>query len=253
MKIYYIKSDRIIILFDRAVEYVCSRGIEKNKVLYIPNGVSLDKYRDLRIDKSIKNLFPIEKNIVIYTGSHGIANDLYPLIETAKILTKKNNKIHFVLVGNGPLKEKLKSMAKEHRLKNITFLDPVPKDKIPLILSFADLSFISIKNSPLYKWGFSMNKLYDYMAAGLPIMIHSSKEVLGELIHVNGIKLAENPNELASKIIEIIDDKEYKKHAGNNLRQFVETNYSWEKLVVNLEESMILDLRERDSQVEKSI
>lgn len=244
-KFLYNKSERIIVLFDRAVNYVESKGIDNNKVVYLPNGVNIDNHKNLESDDKLKVLMSKYKKTVIYTGSHGIANHLKPIIETANFIQHKtkNKDIHFVLVGDGPLKTDLIKIAESKKLENITFLNPISKEKIPFLLSLADLSIISIKDSPLYKWGFSMNKLYDYMASGLPIMMYANKRVIGDLENLHGISISETSEQLAKNIIDLIYDEEYKKEARESLTQYVEMRYSWSRLATNLENYMLKDIK----------
>lgn len=239
----YKKAKKIIVLFEKATDYVASRGIVKDKVIYLPNGVNIENFQEIKQDEGLTEVMQSFKYKVVYTGSHGIANHLEPLIETANLL-KKNSDVQFILVGNGLKKEDLIRQAKQYDLSNVTFLDSVPKEKIPYLLSMADLSFISIKKSPLYKWGFSMNKLYDYMASGLPVMLYSSKEVVGSFGDIEGINLSESPDELAEGILNKIYDEEYKLEAGNALKKYVENNYSWAKLAIKLESHMLDDVKQ---------
>ncbi|CDQ18950.1 glycosyltransferase family 4 protein [Halobacillus karajensis] len=243
-KFLYDRSDKIIVLFDKASKYVASRNVEKNKIIYLPNGVNIENYYNYKKDQEISNLMNSFNYKVVYTGSHGIANHLEPLIEAANLLQNKegNLDIQFILVGNGLEKPKLIKLAKKYSLKNVTFVDSIPKEKIPFLLSLADLSFISIKKSPLYKWGFSMNKLYDYMASGLPIIMYSSKDVVGNLKGVYGVNLAESYNDLAKDILTISYDEMYKNSAGDSLKKFVRESYSWDKLALKLESHMIEDI-----------
>lgn len=242
-KYLYKKAKKIIVLFDKAADYVASRGVDPNKVVYIPNGVNLDSYHAIPPDTAIGELMQPYPYKVVYTGSHGIANHLEPLIEAAKLL-KDHSDIQFVLVGNGLEKNNLITLAEDYGLHNVTFLDPIPKGKIPYLLSLADLSFISMKKSPLYKWGFSMNKLYDYMASSLPIMMYASKEVVGDFGDIDGVNLAETPEQLAQDIQAKIVSEAYKLQAGNSLKDHVEKYYSWEKLALRLESHMLNDCKQ---------
>lgn len=241
----YNKAKRIIVLFEKAPNYVISKGINESKVIYLPNGVNFNNYTNVQIDKSILGLTEQHKYKIVYTGSHGTANYLEPLIETANILQNKLNitDIQFILVGNGLLKDKLIEQAQTYSLENITFLDPIPKNKLPQLLGEADLSFISLLDSPLYKWGFSMNKLYDYMASGLPIMMFSTEEVAGNFKNIYGVNLSQSPEQLADDILSKIYDEEYKNQVKISITKYVQENYSWSQLAERLEKIMLRDLQ----------
>jgi glycosyltransferase involved in cell wall biosynthesis len=56
------------------------------------------------------------------------------------------------------------------QLKNVTFLDPIPKSSIPNLLSRFDILYFGMKKQGLYRFGISLNKLMDYMMAARPII-----------------------------------------------------------------------------------
>ena len=107
------------------------------------------------------------KFIIGYFGGHAMSNALDTLIETAKEL-EGNNSVIFVLVGDGVEKNRLQKKAEG--LDNVLFLPPVPKKSIPALLKQFDCVYIGAKNSTLYRFGTSMNKVYDAMMGGKPIL-----------------------------------------------------------------------------------
>src|SRR5699024_10768891 len=107
------KADRIIVLFDKAVGYVSSKGISDKKVLYLPNGVDMSRTKKqfdfipLEIEKILEKIKNNNDKLVsIYTGAHGLANNLDTVLNAAKTLD--DNTHHFILIGNGPEKDRLK-------------------------------------------------------------------------------------------------------------------------------------------------
>lgn len=244
-KFLYEKSDRVIVLFDKAQKYVESKGVDSKKILFIPNGVELERYKYLKRSKIIDDYYSgLEgKFIVVYTGSHGIANHLDPVIELFSKI-RDESRIHLIMVGNGPEKERLMRMASKKDLINVSFYDSIPKSDIPYLLSRADMSIISILDSPLYKWGFSMNKLYDYMAAGLPIIMVANQSIVGELSKQDGVYVDTKLDNLAKVIIEYANSEDKSQSQSQNLKQYVEKTYSWDILSDRLESVIINDTRD---------
>jgi len=78
--------------------------------------------------------------------------------------------VHFLLVGQGPEKESLHKCAREAGLGNITFLPSVGRSQMPLVDAGGRLGYIGLQKKDLFRYGVSPNKLYEYMAAGLPIL-----------------------------------------------------------------------------------
>lgn len=234
----YKKADKIVVLFNKADQYVEQRGIDRNKVIYIPNGVDLERYKhsdhlsDLMQQQFVKLK---DKFIAVYTGAHGLANNLEVLLDTASIL-KENKNIHFLFIGEGVEKDTLIKRKEKEGLDNVTFAPAVPKEEIPAVLKRSDVGLISMLDADMYKWGVSLNKGYDYMAASLPTIIRCSIDET--IIEQSGggfkVKTAE---EMADAIHHLYKNSSEALDMGQKARQFVEKYYSWDQLSDRLIES----------------
>ena len=67
-------------------------------------------------------------------------------------------------------KEKLMNDANKQGLNNVYFLDPVDKRMVPSLLKEMDVLYLGGKNQPLYQYGTSQTKLFDYMQAAKPVI-----------------------------------------------------------------------------------
>ncbi|KPU27368.1 hypothetical protein TR13x_04615 [Caloranaerobacter sp. TR13] len=172
-KFIYKKADKLIFTFPGGKDYVESIGLDSSKVRYINNGVDLEEFNKNKlqneyIDKELDNN---EKFNVIYTGSMGITNSLGYLIKSAKIIQEKGIKdIQFILFGDGYQKRELEEYVKNNNVNNVVFKGKVEKKYIPNILSKSDLNIFTGKNIDLYKYGLSLNKMFDYFASGKPTL-----------------------------------------------------------------------------------
>ena len=232
----YRKSDYVVSILPKAYKYMKEHGLAQDKFIHIPNGISVNGWKKSNQEipeehkKLIEKLKREGKFIVGYTGTHGVANALDVLINSAALL--KNKPIAIVLVGTGPEKERLKKMAYEMRLNNVFFLPPVPKLSIPKLLNMTDALYIGWKKQPLYCYGISPNKLMDYTMAGKPI-IHSITAG-NDLVKESGCGIsvpAEDPYQVASAIEKLMSmpEKE-RKIMGDRGRNYVKKNYTYEKL-----------------------
>jgi glycosyltransferase involved in cell wall biosynthesis len=84
-----------------------------------------------------------------------------------------NDKIHFVLVGDGYLKKEL--VEKTFGQNNITFIPKINKNQVQQILSYFDVCFIGRNDIPLFDYGVSSNKYFDYMLAKKPVLVSSNR------------------------------------------------------------------------------
>jgi glycosyltransferase involved in cell wall biosynthesis len=149
-----------------------SRRLEELKVTtkkfhWLPNGVNYEDFEGGDFKKNDKNS-KSKKFTFGYIGSHGKANALDTIIDAGKYL--KGSQIHILMIGGGSEKIKLQEKARLLSLDNITFLDRVPKEKVPSILKSMDGLLISWHNLEIYKYGTSANKLAEYFSAGKPVV-----------------------------------------------------------------------------------
>ncbi len=165
LEIYlYKRADKIISLLPDAWKYITPLGIDQEKIVWIPNGVDLSLFsRDYHQ--------PEDGFSFIYLGAHGKANQLDVLLDAAYLVQDDHPEIQFQLIGDGPLKKQLIDKARQLELTNLCFQDPIPKTKVPSQLAQANATIIILPDIPLYQYGISLNKLYDYMAAARPIIL----------------------------------------------------------------------------------
>ncbi len=174
----YKHADKVVSLLPNAKKYMIDHGMNENKFHYIPNGVavnenqnnpktnlvSLPEEHTLIINNAKKQF----KLLVGYAGGMGDANALSYLLDVAK--SPKMSQVGFILVGDGANKSILSNETKKHQLHNIFFLSPVTKSQIPSFLDKMNVLYIGWHNLPIYRFGVSPNKIFDYMLAKKPIL-----------------------------------------------------------------------------------
>jgi glycosyltransferase involved in cell wall biosynthesis len=106
--------------------------------------------------------------VAIYTGSFTTVTAVDVIVLAAARL-KERRGIRFELFGNGPARPEVQRLAQELDVPNVTFHDPVPKVEVPGLLAAADVSLMSMFQTPLAHIYFE-NKFMDYMGAGKPIL-----------------------------------------------------------------------------------
>jgi glycosyltransferase involved in cell wall biosynthesis len=170
-KLGYKYSDVIVGTMPGLAEHVESVIGDSSKVHFIPQGVSLDFYRNEQVNVGpdyLNKYIPKNKFIVLYAGTFGVAYALNHVISAAKILESQDDNIHFVFLGNGLEEDKLKTQASG--MKNITFAPRVMKEQVLSVLEIADVLLHSFKMEEVFKFGISPNKFVDYMYAKKPIV-----------------------------------------------------------------------------------
>jgi glycosyltransferase involved in cell wall biosynthesis len=121
------------------------------------------------IDEFETQFLPEEKFIVGYAGAIGLSNGLETIIEAAKLLEVSNPEIHFIFLGNGPLKEHFREYTSD--MSNITFIPKINKLAVNSFLKKCDVLYDSFKDASIYQYGLSRNKWIDYMYSGRPLIV----------------------------------------------------------------------------------
>lgn len=228
---FYRKSKKLIMVTQSFKDNVVNRGISGDKVHVITNGVNQELFYPKEKNQELINKYNLQDKFVIsYVGAHGISQNLSTILEVAKKLSTYKN-IEFVFVGEGAEKDKLKQIVREEELANVQFIDAQPKEIIPEFYNSSDLCLIPLKNIELFKT-FIPSKMFEIMACGVPIVASLEGEA-AQILEDSKAALVvqpDNPNEIAAAIEELINDKEKYSQMKANGPEFVEKNYSRNKL-----------------------
>ena len=223
------------------VEHMVDRGLRPDKFRWVPNGFSKGEVDTCAsVDAAYFASIPQDKFIVGYAGTFGLANSLHTLIDAAEIL-KENSDVVFVFVGGGIDQQRLIDSAKAKGLSNIYFLDFVQKQAIHSVLAKFDVLTVGAQKSPLYRFGVSPNKLFDYMAAGKPVIYHiDSGKYRPAAEHGFGLQVEpENPAALAEAVLSLFNmTEEQRRVLGENGRKAGLEFYEYEALASKLETAM---------------
>lgn len=166
----YRTADRVVSNLPGAADHMVSRGMDRRKFSWIPNGFSRrDIDRPESAQEDILLQIPKNKFVVGYAGTIGVANSLETLIGAADLL-RNHDEISFVLLGHGREKASLVASATEKSLSNVHFLPPVSHAQVQSVLSHFDVCCIGLRADGLFRFGVSPNKLFDYLIAGKPII-----------------------------------------------------------------------------------
>lgn len=203
----YANVDAVVSMLPKAVDHTSERGLPREKFFYVPNGIVEEDWENPQeISEELRSEIEAIKAksdcVVGYLGGHAVSNCLDTFIDAAKILTEK--RISFVLVGSGVEKKRLVQRVADEGIKNVFFFDPIPKTQVPSLLSLMDLLFIGWNKNPLYRFGISPNKIFDYEMAGKPI-VHAVEAANDPVAEAGcGISVEpENPEAIAEAIMKL--------------------------------------------------
>lgn len=168
----YKQSDHVVSLLQHAENHMQQKGLSPGKFAYIPNGVALDvELSRAELPQAVKSALQRHsgKFLLGYVGALGRPNAMDQLFEALSLMENKD-KIHVFLLGDGERREWLQQLATRDQLTNVTFFSPVSREACFAFLRTMDALFLGWQDKPLYDFGISPNKLFEYMLAKKPII-----------------------------------------------------------------------------------
>lgn len=203
------------------------RGVPPGKVLVIPYGVNLEKYKDGN-GKAVKDELGLTENHKII----GMVGRLEPqkghiyLINAATQLVKKYPQVKIMIIGEGKLRSDLeKRVAEEQLSTNFLFLGS--RNDVPDLLNAMDIFTLPSLFEGL------PNVILEAMAANKPIVatsVDGTKEAV--VNNETGILVPpKDPESLSNALCYLLENPEKLLEFGNNSRKRVENYFSLDKQV----------------------
>ena len=214
------KFNHLIVVSNVDKEIYISKGVPKDKIDVIPNGVDCDSFNPIKpLGETV-----LEYPNILFMGSlsyqpNKIAIKNY-LEYIHPIIKKEVPKIKFYVIGkNCP--EWLKEHSKnDNSVEIIGFVEDVR----PYIIN------ANVCIAPLTRGSGTRLKILEYMAMSKPVV---STTIGAEGLEVEDnetILIADDWNGFADKIIDLLNDEEHSKKIGYNGRKLVEEKYDWKKI-----------------------
>ena len=228
-------ADGIVSIQPCAENYYLEHGMNEGNFFHIPNGVVKEDWcAKLPIpNHCLDKLLHLRNNnekIICFFGSHTKSYALNYLLDAAKKC--EDLPIGFLLVGDGIAKAELIQMSRALGLKRIEFCDPIPKKSIPTLLELVDAIYVGAINNRMFEFGSCMNKTYDAMMSGQPLIYANPAPNNYVLEFDCGFNAkAEDSNDLARAIREFARTSEDElKALGDRAQKAVLDHFEYEGL-----------------------
>lgn len=223
-------SARLILAVSRGVATYLARYPEASgKVHVIGNGVNAGRFPG-----NIKPTRPAKSGIftVGFAGSLKPWHGLNILADAYELLSKKTSETRLLIVGDGPEREKLvNDLTIRNVLDSTEFTGMVTPSQVPGLLASMDVGVAPYPN--LAGFYFSPLKVYEYMAAGLPV-VASRVGDLSELIQdrVDGFLVTPGDSAgLAAALDRLRSDRDLRTRMGSAARSKVLRSHTWDIVV----------------------
>jgi len=177
---------------------------------------------------------------VFYPRGFDKIYDTDTLFSVISIINKINPNIKFMLLGLGTELKRFKNMIISSGLeKSVKFLGQVPNNELPIYFALSDISI----TTSLSDGGIPVSTI-EAMACGIPVVSTDAGDAaLWVRDDISGyVVKKQDPEQMANRIIELLNDDERRLQFGKNARKLVEVdqNYNLEmKKIENLYSKLI--------------
>ncbi len=206
-------------------------NVPGEKIVVVSNGANTSLFRPLEQETCRRELgLDLKIPFVCFVGNLAPWQGVEYLIKAAPSILSRFPECHFLIVGDGVMKDNLLKLCRELGVENrFIFTGVIAYDRVPLYINASDICtapFIFARNA---KIGLSPLKLYEYMACGKPVVASNISGVSDVLeASEGGIPvLPENQGALAEGILKLLENPELRMKLGSKGLSYVTENYSW--------------------------
>ncbi len=229
----------VVVLTSFIKERFVELGFPAEKGIVLPDGVDLSLFEGLPSKEECRRRLglPLDRVIIGYIGrfrTMTMEKGIPELVQTMVHLLPFDGQEPLLLCVGGPMDAvpayldlAMRCGVSEHRLR---FVDHVPSKKVPLWIRACDVVTIPWPWTEFSAYFTSPLKLFEYMAAGVPIVATDLPSIREVLRHGENAWLVApgNPKTLAEGIERTLNDAELAAHIGRQAREDV-GQYTWEQ------------------------
>ncbi len=229
----YRRADAIVPLSPGMEDGVLAAGGDPAKIVTIPNASDTDLFDPALRDRRTLDRFELgDRFVAVHAGMMGEANGLDYVLEAARVLHERgDDSIAILVIGEGGTRERLIARATELGLDNIHFPGSVVKSELGAIVSSCDAGIVSFADFPVLATN-SPNKLFDALAAGLPVVVNSDgwTRPLVDGADAGAYADVREPAQLADSLQRLQRDAPLCARQGANARRLAEDVFARDRL-----------------------
>jgi colanic acid biosynthesis glycosyl transferase WcaI len=230
-KSLYERSDRIVVVTPAFKDHLMQHWrVPSEKIAVVENGVETDLFTPSPPAANAalrKELGAEGKFLVCYIGTMGMAHGLETLLDAAGQLQRQSSNAHFLLVGEGAEKERIKNIAQSRGMANISFLDQQPREKIPAFISASDACLVLLKKTEVFKTVIP-TKMLEFMSCARPVILGvdgQARQII-EVAEAGLVIEPENAEELVAAINQLNANRELGTQLGQKGREYILQQFS---------------------------
>lgn len=234
-KTTYASANGIIIPSQNQISLLVPRGVKSEKIFNVPNGVNPNLFRPINKNLCRTKLVLQDAFYFCFVGHLALWQGIDNAIVSFSKLVRDNPamNLRLMIVGDGPLLEKLKSLTSDLQLKGrVLFLGSIPHEIVPYAINACDVCiapFTAWRNKTI---GVSPLKLFEYLSCGKPVIasLIPGTEIIKEL-DAGILVEPDNVEDLKNAFRKAIEMLPYWEKKAYILHEELAKNHSWDSRV----------------------
>jgi glycosyltransferase involved in cell wall biosynthesis len=238
-------ADHVVAVSSTLADWLVAAGVSPEGVTVLPNAVDPAHFEQVRgrRDAIRSRLGCADQPVVGFMGTLKPWHDVATLVRAVAPLRRRTPAAHLVVVGDGPERESLEELARSQGIAEaVTFTGPVPHAEVAAYIGAFDVAVVPYgRERTSY---FSPLKLFEYLAAGRPVVAADVGD-LGRCVRHGETGLLYPPGDaeaLAEAIGAMLSDRARAGSLARAGREHVGEYHTWEgnaRLVVELTDQLV--------------
>lgn len=174
----YRRSDLVVLFAESSRATVLARGARDDRIAVV-SGVDLTAEAPELVERDG------DECRFVYVGSMAPMYGLESVVRAWATMKSSPECTSLTFIGDGPERPHLEAIVRELGLSNVRILGAVPKESVAALLTTFDVGVLSFLPGEQFTRGISPQKMFDYMAANLPIASNVHGEVEATIASAN--------------------------------------------------------------------
>jgi glycosyltransferase involved in cell wall biosynthesis len=226
-------ADMVVVVSRVLRDQLIDQGVPENKILINPNAVDPALFRPDIDATPVRDRQGFDSSVVVigFSGTFGLWHGIRTLAEVLQLVLTARPDVRWLLIGDGPLRHIVDQAICEHGLGDrVRFAGLVPHAEMPAYLAACDV-LVSPHGRQADGGEFfgSPTKLFEYMAAGRPIVASAVGQIAETLLDDETALLVppDDPVALCQAIVRLVDDPDLRARLAEGARRSAEQHHTW--------------------------
>jgi glycosyltransferase involved in cell wall biosynthesis len=177
-------ADQVIAVSHEIERWLLELGVAPQRVMVLPNAVDAAHFEVAERERNaVRTQFGLaDQPVVGFLGTLKPWHGTETLLHAIALLRRRGLAPHLVVVGDGPQRAQLEAVAEREGITEaVTFVGAVPHEHVPPYLAAMDVAVAPYDQ--VQNFYFSPLKLFEYMAAGRPVVAADTGQIRDYIRH----------------------------------------------------------------------